>query len=121
MKLTPASHHTLRTITPATSEQIASSELLISDTPIGKLLEGAILETALLWRGHLLLFITDDVPFEEGLHIYLLDQQLNTLDSAYLVAPYSTGVFSDLALEQENKVCFHFSRALCTDPCYLAY
>ncbi|MET0267866.1 MAG: hypothetical protein ABW202_19910 [Duganella sp.] len=108
MKLTPAFNHTLCTVTPATAEQRSSSELLISDTPTGKLLEGVILEAALLWRGHLLLFITDDVPFEEGLHIYLLDQELNTLDSAYMVAPYSTGVFSNLVLEQENKVCFRF-------------
>ena len=112
MNLIPASNYALRTIEPSNSERTPSSELLISDTPTGKVLDGAFLEAALLWGDLALLFITDDVPYEEGLRIVLLDKEFNTLDSALLVAMYSTGVFSDLDLTTEDTVRFRFFRGL---------
>ncbi|WP_156368566.1 hypothetical protein [Duganella sp. Leaf61] len=108
MNLTSADHYALRTITPSTSEQVPSSELMISGKPTGKVLDGAVLEAALAWGDLLLLFITDDVPYEEGLRIVLLDRDLNTLDSALIVAMYSTGVFSDLDLTAADTVRFRF-------------
>lgn len=112
MNLTPTSNYALRTIEPSSSEQTPSSELLISGTPTGKVLDGAVLEAALLWGDLSLLFITDDVPFEEGLRIVLLDKDFNTLDSALLVAMYSTGVFSHLDLSEADTVRFRFFRGL---------
>ena len=108
MNFTPADHYALRTITPPTSEQVPSCELMISDTPTGKVLDGAFLEAALAWGVLLLLFITDDVPYEEGLRIVLLDRDFNTLDSALIGAMYSTGVFSDLDLTEADTVRFRF-------------
>lgn len=54
------------------------------------------------------MFITDDVPFEEGLNIYLLDQQLNVADYARMYFGYSTGIFSDLDLTEDDTVRFRF-------------
>ena len=108
MNLTPADHYALRTITPTTSEQVPSSELMISGKPTGKVLDGAVLEAALAWGDLPLLFMTDDVPYEEGLRIVLLDRDFNTLDSALIGAMYTTGVFSDLDLTEADTVRFRF-------------
>ena len=108
MKITPAIGFSLRALSPPGAEEEPRCELLMDDASTGKLLDGAILETALAWGEHLLLFLTDDIPFEECLRIYLLDRDFNTLDSAHLVAMYATGVFSDLDLTQHDAVRFRF-------------
>ena len=112
MNLIPADHYALRIIAPSTSEQVPSSELMIFGRPTGKILDGAVLEAALVWGDLLLLCMTDDVSYEEGLRIVLLDRDLNTLDSALIVAMYSTGVFSDLDLTEADTVRFRFFRGL---------
>jgi len=73
-----------------------------------KQVPGAVLEAAVQWAEFYLLFTTDDVPFEEMLGIYLLDESFNLLDSARLGAPYSTGSFSSLRLREPNEVDFLF-------------
>ncbi|TYQ02670.1 UNVERIFIED_ORG: hypothetical protein JN05_05334 [Zoogloea ramigera] len=112
MNVTPDCNYSLRIITPSTSEQTPSCELMIFDTPTGKILDGAVLEAALVWGDLLLLCMTDDVPYEEGLRIVLLDQDYKTLDSALIGAMYSTGVFSDLDLTEADTVRFRFFRGL---------
>ncbi len=108
MNATPSCNYTLRTIQPPTSDQTAYSELMMAGAPTGKVLDGVILEAALTWGPYLLLFVTDDVPYEEILHIYLLDKDLNTQDTAWLGAMYCTGVFSDLDAAGANTVRFRF-------------
>lgn len=55
-----------------------------------------------------MLFMTDDVPFEEMLSIHLLDAQMEVLDTALIGSPYSSGSFTSLLLVEPNTVQFRF-------------
>ena len=84
------------------------SELLVDGRPTGRILTGAVLEAAVQWRDQHLLFITDDIPYEEALRIVLVGASLQVLDAAELGAAYSTGSFSDLSLLPPDTVKFRF-------------
>jgi hypothetical protein len=84
------------------------SELLLNGRPSGHILKGAVLEAAVQWHGHHLLFLTDDVPYEEALRIVLLNERWQVVDEAELGAAYSTGSFSDLTLLLPDMVRFRF-------------
>lgn len=71
-------------------------------------MQGAVFQAALQWHDYVLLFATDDVPFEEGLSIYLLDQRLSVVDRARMYFIYSPGIFSDLDLSEDDTVRFRF-------------
>lgn len=84
------------------------SELLVDGQPSGQVIKGAVLEAAVQWHGHHVLFLTDDVPYEEALRIVLLDERWQVLDEAELGAAYSTGSFSDLTLLPPDMLRFRF-------------
>lgn len=88
--------------------EVPKSEILLKKISTGKFVSGAFLEAAIRWNDCYLLFMTDDVPFEEMLGIHLFDKKLNLLDSATLGAMYSTGSFSSLELVEPNIVGFRF-------------
>jgi hypothetical protein len=48
-------------------ESVPESSILLAGTPTGKLVSGAVLEAAVQIGETYLLFMTDDVPFEESL------------------------------------------------------
>jgi hypothetical protein len=108
MKLIPAPEYSIRVITPPTPELTPQSEITVAGVPTGKIIAGAILRVALRWGRFVLLFLTDDVPFEDALRMYLLDQDLAVVDSARMGAMYSTGIFSDLDLTEPDTVRFQF-------------
>lgn len=108
MKLIPAPEYSIRVITPPTPELTPQSEITVAGVPTGKIIAGAILRAALRWGEFVLLFLTDDVPFEDTLRMYLLDQDLTVVDSARMGAMYSTGIFSDLDLTEPDTVRFQF-------------
>lgn len=89
-------------------DEMPKSEILINGKSTGKLVSGMVLEAAVQWENFFLLFMTDDIPYEEMLRILLLDNQLNLIDSALIGGPYSTGSFSSLHLIEPNTVCFRF-------------
>ena len=84
------------------------SDIWLHGSPTGKRVPGAVLEAAVELDRHYMLFMTDDVPFEETLGIFLLDDRLNVVDSARLGGLYSTGSFSALELCEPNTVRFRF-------------
>jgi hypothetical protein len=98
---------TLR-LTESGEDAAPRSNLLHDGTPTSLLLNGVVLEAALRWRDCYVLFVTDDVPFEDALHIYLLDANFHLLDSATLASIYSTGSFAAMQLLPPNRVSFHF-------------
>ena len=108
MNLFHAPEYSIRLVTPPSSDTIPKSEVIAAGVPTGKIVDGAVFEAALRWNDHVLLFLTDDVPFEEGLDIYLLDANLDVVDSAKMCVMYSTGIFSDLDLTQPDAVGFRF-------------
>lgn len=84
------------------------SEILRNGQATGRQVAGAVLEAAAQWQSFMLLFTTDDTPFEELLHIHLLDAQLNLLDCATVGGMYSTGSFSLLDAAEPDTVRFRF-------------
>ena len=71
-------------------------------------LEGVYLEWCVELGGRYLLFLTDDVPNEDQLHIHLLSPELALLDSATIGSMYATGSFRDPKILDDNRLCFHF-------------
>lgn len=84
------------------------SEILVQEQPTGKLIDGAILEATVRWGDYYLAFVTDDIPDEDTLRIYLFDLHLNLIDSATLGAMYTTGSFGHLTLAPPDHLHFEF-------------
>lgn len=106
MRRLPPPDLTLLLESPRSERALARSRIIAAGRDTGRIVAGEILEAAVRWANYHLLFITDDIPFEEHLRIYLLDAQWKIVDCAVLGAMYSTGVFSDLELAPPN--CLHF-------------
>ena len=109
MALRTASELTTRRIGGQGADEIPVSEILLNGRGVGRRVPGAVLEAAVKWRDCYLLFMTDDVPFEDSLGIQMLDGHLDILDSARIGGPYATGAFSSLELEEPNSVRFRFA------------
>ncbi|WP_417503455.1 hypothetical protein [Marinomonas gallaica] len=69
---------------------------------------GTALELCARYKDWFLIFTTDDTPFEDMLHVYLLDNNFNVLDSLTIGAMYSTGSLSDPQLISTNNIEFRF-------------
>jgi hypothetical protein len=108
MKLIHAPEYATRLIGPSIPDEAPTSEIMIAGVGSGKLVAGAMFEAALRWNDYVLLFLTDDVPFEESLNIYLLNADLAVVDLARMYHIYSTGIFSDLDLTVPDTVRFRF-------------
>lgn len=89
-------------------DELPRSEVVLYGEATGKLVEGAVLEAALCWKGLLLVFLTDDIPHEDTLRIYLLGPRLDMVDAARLGAMYATGAFERLEVIEPNLVRFEF-------------
>src|SRR5262245_18137679 len=86
------------------------ARLLLEGHPTSLVLDGHHLESQLRTRaGHALLFVTDDCPYEEQLHIFLLSDALEVLDSLTLGRMYQPGVLRDLSLTDRDQLGFAFS------------
>jgi hypothetical protein len=101
--------------TDVSAQRVAAAEgaaprcdVFVAARPFGPQVQGAVLEAAVRCDAWLLLFLSDDVPYEESLSIHLLDARGAPLDSARLGGAYSTGVFSALRLEPPDAVRFRF-------------
>lgn len=108
MELLSNEEFSLRPTLMRGDEQMPRSEIVLQGIATGKLIDGAVLEAAVKWRGGYLVMGTDDIPQEDTLRIYLFDLSLNLIDSATLGAMYSTGTFRDLALESPDLLRFRF-------------
>lgn len=72
------------------------------------LVEGAVLEAAISVGARYLLFLTDDIPSEDMLHIHLLDAEFDVLESLTLGAAYTTGTFRKLEIIEPDIARFEF-------------
>lgn len=108
MNLLPPPQFDIQLTTPLADDGMPRSEILLSGAPTGKVVKGAVLEAAIRWSDLVLAFLTDDIPQEDTLRIYLFDSSLNLIDSATLGAMYSTGAFSRLELVRPDTVHFCF-------------
>jgi len=98
----------LKHIAHVDDNQSPRSEIWLHEKATGQIIDGAVLEAAVNAGGRYLLFVTDDIPYEETLRIYLLNADLITLDYATLGAPYSTGAFRSFEITSHDTVHFSF-------------
>ncbi|MDP3228626.1 MAG: hypothetical protein Q8N13_11705 [Acidovorax sp.] len=108
MHMVPASVVSVVRVAGLADEAPPLCEIVVSGQATGQQVPGAVLEAAAQWQSFTLLFTTDDVPYEEFLHIHLLDAQLNLLDSATVGGMYSTGSFSLLESTEPDTLRFRF-------------
>ncbi|GJI98809.1 hypothetical protein RugamoR57_55270 [Duganella caerulea] len=108
MRLLSTSEFATRLATPYTDAALASSELLLDGEPSGLIVTGAVLEAAVEWQGCRIAFLTDDIPFEDMLRIYMFDANMTLMDAAVFGAMYSTGMFAELSLQPPNTLTFRF-------------
>lgn len=108
MRQLSSSGVSLKLESPWSHDTNARSRIVADGKDTGQVVTGEILEAVLEWKNHHLLFLTDDIPFEDSLRIYLFDAHWTLIDSASLSAMYSTGVFSDLELIPPNGLRFKF-------------
>lgn len=108
MRLLSPSEASLRLTSSWSENALARSEILASGNETGQVVTGEVLEASVRWKDCSILFVTDAIPFEDSLRIYLFDARWHLLDSAKLGAMYTTGAFSDLELASPNIVRFRF-------------
>lgn len=108
MRLLSTSEFATRLASPYTDTALARSELLLGGRSTGVIVTGAVLEAALEWQGYRIVFLSDDIPFEDMLRIYMFDADLTLVDAAVLGAMYSTGTFAELSLQPPDALTFRF-------------
>jgi hypothetical protein len=87
---------------------VPRSELLWRGEPTEVRVDGVTLEHQLQVPAGYLLFLTEDSPFEEGLHIYLLDRDRRIVDGLELASRYAPGMLREIAAEPDGAVSFSF-------------
>lgn len=84
------------------------SRICADGQPTDTIVAGAVREACVGSDGCYLLFMTDDIPFEDMLHIHLLDSEMQLIESAAIGAPYASGTFRSLQLGDSGAVSFEF-------------
>lgn len=108
MKLLSPSDVSLHLTNAWSEHALAQSEIVVGGKPTGRIVTGEILEAAVQWKDRCLLFVTDNIAFEDSLRIYLFDVNWELVDAASLGGMYTTGAFSDLELVAPNTARFQF-------------
>ena len=90
------------------ADAVPVAEIWLAGATTAKLIGGAVLEAAFHCEHGYLLFVTDDIPFEDTLSIYLMDQDFQVLDSVNIGVAYSTGNFHLLREPSAREVQFSF-------------
>lgn len=108
MRLLSSSEFAVRLASPYSDTALATSELLLDGEPTGVVVTGEVLEAAFIWRGYRVVFLTDGIPFEDMLRIYMFDAAMKLADAATLGAMYSTGTFTELTLQPPDALTFRF-------------
>ena len=85
------------------------SAVLRDGEPVGTVLDGAVLEAQYEIGGAFLLLVSDDCPYEETLHAYLIDEQGKVLDRADLGYAYTSGVLRNIKVTGEDTLEFEFT------------
>lgn len=84
------------------------SNIFLDGMQTGKRIDGSYLELCIKADDKYLVFMTDDIPNEDMLHIHLLNESLDVIDSATIGSMYSTGSFRNYNIQSSNTITFHF-------------
>lgn len=94
----------------ASAEDMGSSprcQLLLQGHPTGKTLKGRKLVDQFALGERYVVITDNDHLFEEVLHIYLLDLELNLLDEMDISRPFTPGVYQ-LCSHNDTQIQFRF-------------
>ncbi len=84
------------------------SKLILNGRELADI-DGVILETQFsLDSGQYLILTTDGCPFEEGLHLILLDQTYRIIDQVNLSQDYTSGQLDDVQIVSNSVLEFSF-------------
>lgn len=109
MKLLSPLEVTLRLSAPWSHDILPRSDILVDGKETGQAVTGEILKAAVRWESYCMLLVTDNVPFDDSLRMYLFDAQWKLVDSATLSHLSATGAFANLTLVRPNYLCFQFT------------
>lgn len=84
------------------------SRIVYNNMSTPSFIHGVVLEAAVETEFGVLLFLTEDCPFEDGLHIYFLNHSMKPLDHVTVSWQYCTGYFDDLKFESSSSLMFSF-------------
>jgi hypothetical protein len=84
------------------------SELLMDGKATGISLPGVVLDAQFRCGDSFVLFTTENIPYEEALHITLLDGGLRALDHVELSHQFAAGALTDVQMGGDTQVRFSF-------------
>lgn len=90
------------------SGQALESKLYSDGVPTGRVVPGVRLEAQFQCRPGYLLLTTEDNPYEEELHLILMDPMYEIVDALRLSVPYAPGLLTDLHVRSEGEIEFSF-------------
>jgi len=108
MRLVPTTEISTRLLTAADEHQLAQSQLMVGGNLAHQNLTGAVLEACVALMDNYLVFLTDDIPHEDSLHIHRLDEHFTLQESLSIGTAYCTGSFVLRALRAPAQVEFNF-------------
>jgi hypothetical protein len=91
------------------------SRVVAGGAATATVIEGVVLEAQFRSTQGFLLLTSDDTPFEEVLHVRLLDAQFRVLDGVDLGQAYHPGLLRNLRVSGDAELCFSFFG----DDCWL--
>lgn len=97
----------LFSVSPRTADARNACQLLLQGYPTGKSLKGRKLVDQFALGDRYVLITDNDHLFEEVLHIYLLDLELNILDEMEVSQPFTPGVYQ-LCSHDDKQIQFRF-------------
>ncbi|WP_158782675.1 hypothetical protein [Pantoea sp. BAV 3049] len=98
----------LTEVTEATNTSQAESEVLIESHPTGIIIPGKVLEAATIVDAYrYLLFVTDDIIFEETLTVLLIELPQGIVEKLVIGGVYASGHFEGLTVSP-HSVRFSF-------------
>lgn len=93
----------LSEVSEATETTQACSEVLISGNPTGTIILGKVLEAAIkIDSRNYLLFVTDDIVYEEMLTLLLLNLSKGVVEKLTVGGAYMSGHFKDLKVSPHS-------------------
>ena len=91
---------------PVGEKETPRSKLLFDGTPTGTTVPGVVLDAQYRYGERYLLLTTENIPYEEALHILLLDQGFRVLDHLELSHAFAPGTLTDVEPAGDGRLRF---------------
>jgi len=93
---------------PVGEDETPRADLLVDGLPTGVTVPGTVLEAQYRHGQSYVLLTTENIPYEEALHVVLLDHQLAPLDHLELAHTFAAGALTDVQPAGEDRLRFSF-------------